>query len=123
MDHNKTNIFVGDVYDTTQTAYANRLLGTGSIFGTKYLAKGSSVSLTPGSGMVGAYMPPVLKELYTEENNTNQKSVTLAYVFGMKKLVIPDSLKEDNIGEAAFMNCCRLENVRLPKALTTSFGS
>ena len=36
----------------------------------------------------------------------------------MKKLVIPDSLKEDNIGEAAFMNCCRLENVRLPKALT-----
>ena len=118
LDANKTNIFVGDVYDTTQTAYANRLLGTGSIFGTKYLAKGSSVSLTPGSGMVGAYMPPVLKELYTEENNTNQKSVTLAYVFGMKKLVIPDSLKEDNIGEAAFMNCCRLENVRLPKALT-----
>ena len=81
----KPIFFVGDVYDTTQTAYANRLLGTGSIFGTKYLAKGSSVSLTPGSGMVGAYMPPVLKELYTEENNTNQKSVTLAYCFGNEK--------------------------------------
>ncbi len=88
LEANKTNISVGDVYDTTQSAYANRLVGTGSVFGTKYLAKGSSVSLTPGSGMVGAYMPPVLKEIYTEGNNANQKSVTLAYVFGMKKLVI-----------------------------------
>lgn len=105
-------------YDTTQSAYENRLVGVGNVFGTIYLAKDSTVSVTPEDGMVGAYMPPSLAQIYPETNTAKQTSVTLAYVFGIKKLVIPDSLKEDNIGEAAFMNCCRLENVRLPKALT-----
>lgn len=115
---NKQTISVSDVYETTQSAYENRMVGVGKLFGSIYLAKDSKVSLTQSAGMVGAYMSPVLKELYTEPKTENQYNVKLAYVFGMKKLVIPDSLKDDNIGEAAFMNCCNLENVRLPKALT-----
>ncbi|MGN1206493.1 MAG: leucine-rich repeat protein [Eubacterium sp.] len=105
------------LYETTQTAYENRFVGTGSAHTKLQLLNTSVIFLLPTTGYVGVYMPPKAKDLGVTEKD-NKKTVTLNYVFGMKKLTIPDSLKDDNIGEAAFMNCCNLEDVRLPKALT-----
>ena len=108
-------------YETTQSDYGNRFVNIGTPYETLYLKKGSSVSLLPADGSDSALMTPSAKELgvdQTTNETTNQTTVTLNYIFGMKQLILPDSLKDDNIGEAAFMNCCNLDTVKLPKALT-----
>lgn len=107
-------------YNTTQNEYQDRFYGQSSISKTIYLDRESTISLIPDTGLTGVFMPPKMEDLGISDNsdNKNTASAKLSYVFGVQKLIIPDSLKDDNIGEAAFMNCCNLETVRLPKALT-----
>lgn len=50
--------------------------------------------------------------------NSNSQSMTLNYTFGIRNVVLPESLLGDNLGAGVFKDCFNLEKVILPEGLT-----
>lgn len=114
------NVFTG-FYETTQKQYEERLAGD-KLTTTLYLKQDEesheiTVYTVPTSGCRAAFTP-IEKSDFAEMDSKNVGSATINYFCGAKKLVLPDSLKDDNLGKAAFKNCINLTEVALPKALT-----
>lgn len=73
---------------------------------------------TSGSGTAAYFVPS--KELMGLESDKyiTTKNLNVHLYFGMKKVTIPDSVKNDNLGTNAFENCVNLEQVSLSSNLT-----
>ena len=113
------NVFTG-FYDTTQKQYEDRLAGN-KLTTTIYLkqdeqTKSPLIYTVPTANCEGIFTPIDVADMGIDSKNNASASIN--YIFGAEKLILPDSLKDDNLGKASFKNCVNLTEVTLPKALT-----
>lgn len=106
-------------YDTTEKTYGDRLFTGEWVYFDETRLPGA-VSKTPVNGAktlwttvsAGSQIPEVAVQ------NVTTKSYTMAYVFGIRDVVIPDTVIDDRLGESAFEGCINLNEVTLSKNLT-----
>lgn len=110
-------------YDTTTDAYKTRLFNMSSN-ATKSMyfdkdALDSAVSKDPkiGAEAVWTTVTGNSKIPNVAVKNVATRTYTMPYVFGIKDVLIPDTVIDDNLGESAFQGCINLNEVTLSKNL------
>lgn len=112
-----------ELYDTETTAYENRLFYIKSAMRKRYCSKenaDSAVSKEPTGGNTSVWTKVLtssgIKNVAVE--NVETKSYAINYAFGLKDVVIPNSVINDNLGQGAFEKCINLNKVELSENLT-----
>ena len=120
LNKNEYKVFPTD-YTTTQDMYEGRFYAEKSS-NSLYLQKpeedgAQQLALEPGTFDASVFMALERKD-FNLTNDDKTYGYSIPYFFGFSQVIIPDSVKNDNIGASAFENCVNLETVKLPKALT-----
>lgn len=117
-------ILYDTTFETDTEAYKNRFWSErNSIAKTMYCSEtalDTAASITSGSGKTGYYVQPVTNSQIPNVSvaKGTSQGIALYYMFGIRNVKLPDSLKGDNLGASAFTNCINLKKVILPDALT-----
>lgn len=119
----QTSLDVYELYDTVTDAYKNHLFSRADKLQTVYLPKedpDSVVSREPAAG-ADAFWTKVVTSSPAENiavKKTQAHTFKMSYVFGLKDVVIPDTVIDDNLGENAFNKCINMNEITLSKNLT-----
>lgn len=129
-DGDKT-IEVYSEYETDTEAYKGRLYAGESHLsgGSTRLAKSiycttenadSVVSNTEENGKTAMYIKATVSSdvANVKIQKGEAKNINLSYMFGIQKVTLPDSMREDSLGASAFLNCINLDRVTLSENLT-----
>ncbi len=110
-------------YDAESEAYQNRLFCSSNTMNVVYFGADAISTAVSKEPVVGA------QAVWTSVSgnhavpnvavpNVLSRSFTVAYVFGVENVIIPDSVIDDKLGEQAFEGCINLNEVTLSKNLT-----
>lgn len=112
-----------EYYNTETTAYENRLFYINGAMRKRYCTKEdaqTSLSKEPKAGYEAVWTKVLassgIKNLAVPYVET--KTYAINYAFGLKDVVIPDSVINDNLGQSAFEKCINLDKVELSENLT-----
>lgn len=114
---------VYDTYETETEDYKNRMFSPLNAVKAVYFKAENLQGAVSKEPMVGA------KAVWTTVSansaipnvgvkNVMGRSLTMPYLFGVKDVVIPDTVIDDKLGERAFEGCINLREVTLSKNLT-----
>ena len=119
----QTSLEVYELYDTVTDAYKDHLFSSTEKLPKVYLPKENPdavVSREPVQG-ADAFWIKVVTSSPAENiavKNAQTHTFKMSYVFGLKDVVIPDTVIDDNLGENAFNKCINMNEVTLSKNLT-----
>lgn len=108
----------GDMYDTQTPDYENRLYSTETGYClTEELDQLASKTAESGKD---PFWVPIQSAVINNLNvpKIEAKPLTMQYAWGLRDVIIPDTVLDDNLGENAFTNCINLNKVTLSENLT-----
>ncbi|MCI8364332.1 MAG: leucine-rich repeat protein [Eubacterium sp.] len=111
-------------YETDTQAYKDRFYSKydGTLTGTFYCSQsnaGSVISLQSAAGKRECWIRAVVNsEIEHAALPGESCSIGMTYVFGVRDVSLPDSMREDSLGASAFEKCFSLNKVILSENLT-----
>lgn len=113
------------VYDTVTDEYAERLYNLTDVMPKIYCpntaeAKESAITVEPSGDNVPVWINIKSSSQIkgAEVKNITSQSFNIYYTFGLKNIIIPDTVINDRIGKGAFKNCINLNEVKLSDNLS-----